>query len=264
LIDCFDPHEPWEAPAPYLEMYAKPDYKGRTIVHTHYGPIDGQMNQEELEHIKAHYSGLVSLVDTWFGHFINKMKRLGLWENSIIVFLSDHGTNFADNPEHIIGKPHYSLYPGVMHIPLMVHFPDGEGAGQRFSQLIYNLDVTATLYESAGLDIYAKIKVDGQSLYPLLKEGKWKKRDYLTSRFGDTVWYRDEKHWVIIEVSGKPGGVFDLQKDPLCQHNIVFSSNDVVKKAWKYILYDAGGHLPVYEKVKRTDAVGQKVGRQNS
>ena len=257
LIDCFDPHEPWEAPNSYLEMYAKPDYKGRTIVHTRYGPIDGQMSEEELEHIKAHYSGLVTLVDTWFGHFIDKLKRLGLWENSVIVFLSDHGTNFADNPEHVIGKPHYSLYPGVMHIPLIIHFPNGEGAGKRFDQLVYNIDVVATLYECAGIDP-AKVKIDGQSLYPLVKQAKWKERKYLTSRYGDTLWYRDEKWWVIMEVSGKPRAVFDVQKDPNCQDNLVPPPADVVEKAWKHILYDAQGDLPVYKKVRWTDAVGRK------
>lgn len=258
MIDCFDPHEPWEAPDSYLEMYAKPGYKGKTIVHTRYGSAEGVYTTEEIEHIKAHYSGLVTLVDTWFGYFINKLKRLGLWENSVIIFLSDHGTNFADNPEGIIGKPHYSLYPGVMHIPLIVHFPNGEGAGQRFNQLIYNIDVTATLYECAGIDIHSRVNVHGQNLYSLVEQGEWIEREYLTSRYGDTLWYRDKKHWVIINVSGEPRAVFDVQKDPNCRNNIVSNAKDIVKKAWKYILYDADGDLPVYKKVKQTDAIGQK------
>jgi len=257
MVDCWDPHEAWEAPASYLEMYAKPGYKGRTILHPQYAPVDEQMNQKELEHTIANYCGLVTLVDTWFGYFINKIKRLGFWKNSVIVFLSDHGTNFADNPERIIGKPHYSLYPGVMHIPLMIHFPNDEGAGQHFNQLVYNMDATATLYECAGIDIRSQVHVDGQNLYPLVKDGKWNEREYLTSRFSDTVWYRDKKWWVIIDVSGKPRAVFNLQKDPHCQNNIVFRTKDVVKEAWKHILDDAGGDLPVYEKIKRTDALGR-------
>ncbi len=257
MVDCWDPHEAWEAPDSYLEMYAKPGYKGRTILHPQYAPVDEQMNEEELEHTIANYCGLVTLVDTWFGHFIKKVKQLGLWKNSVIVFLSDHGTNFADNPERIIGKPHYALYPGVMHIPLMVHFPSGEGVGQHFNQLVYNMDVTATLYERAGVDIHSKVCVDGQNLYPLVKDGKWNEREYLTSRFCDTVWYRDKKWWVIIDVSSKPRAVFNLQKDPHCQNNIVSRCADVVKKAWECILDDADGDLPVYEKMKQTDALGR-------
>jgi len=257
MVDCWDPHEAWEAPDPYLEMYAKPGYKGRTILHPRYAPVDGQMSQEELEHVIANYCGLVTLVDTWFGYFINKLKRLGLWENSVITFLSDHGTNFADNPERIVGKPHYSLYPGLMHVPLIVRFPNGEGAGQRFNQLIYDTDVTATFYECAGIDIHSKVSIDGQSLYSLVKYGKWNEREYLTSRYGNTLWYRDKKWWVIIDVTGKPRAVFNIQKDPHCQSNIVSHTKDVVKKAWKYILDDAGGDLPVHEKIKQTDALGR-------
>ena len=146
---------------------------------------------------------------------------------------------------------------GSTLVPLIVRFPDGEGAGQRFNQLIYDTDVTATFYECAGIDIHSKVSIDGQSLYSLVKYGKWNEREYLTSRYGNTLWYRDKKWWVIIDVTGKPRAVFNLQKDPHCQSNIVSHTKDVVKKAWKYILDDAGGDLPVHEKIKQTDALGR-------
>jgi len=101
------------------------------------------------------------------------------------------------------------------------------------------------------------VQVDGQSLYSLIKYGKWNEREYLTSRFGDTLWYRDENWWVIIEVTGKPRAVFNLQKDPHCRNNVVSSTTDVVRKAWKRILDDAGGNIPVYEKIRQTDALGR-------
>lgn len=263
MIDCWDPHEAWEAPASYLGMYAKPGYKGRTILHPRYAPVDEQMTQEELEHTIANYCGLVTLVDTWFGHFIDKLRRLGLWENSVVVFLSDHGTNFADNPERIIGKPHYALYPGLMHVPLMIHLPENEYSGERPNHLVYNTDVTATLYECAGMDISSQVHIDGQSLFSLVKYGKWNEREYLTSRFADTLWYRDKNWWVIIDVSGRPRAVFNLEKDPRCQNNIVTRAADVVKEAWKRILDDAGEDIPVYEKIRQTDALGRILSRKS-
>ncbi|MBD3184472.1 sulfatase-like hydrolase/transferase [Candidatus Poribacteria bacterium] len=256
--DCFAPHESWEAPDDYLEMYADPNYKGKNILSTAYAPADGRYTEEEVEYIKAHYCGLVSLVDNWFGTLINKLKRLGLYENSLIVFTSDHGTNFTDNSENVIGKPHYSLFPGVMHIPLIVHFPGGEGAGKRFSDLVYNTDATATIYDYAGVDIN-ELDIHGQSFRKLVFDNEWQEREYLTCRYGDTVWYRDQKNWIIISADGKARCVFDLETDLKCQNNILDNTDEsVIKKAWKCILDDAGGEIPIYDMKKMTDAVGRK------
>lgn len=259
FIDSFIPHEPWKAPDSYLEMYYKnPDYKGRTILHASYGPIDNQMTEEEFRHTVAHYCGLISMVDTWFGYFIQKLKRLGMWENSVVIVLSDHGTNFADNPERIIGKPHYALYPGVMRLPLLIHIPGVKG-NRRFSQLLYNLDVTATLYNLAGID--KKIMLDGKDIMDIINKNQWQGREYLTCRYGDSVWFRDERYWVIMDVKGEARSVFDLKNDPGCQKNIVAEKpvKKIIEKAWKLILKDANGHLPDYRNlIAQTDALGEK------
>jgi len=255
FVDSFIPHEPWKAPDSYLEMYYKnPDYKGRTILHTKYAPVDGQMDEEEFKHTVAHYCGLVSMADTWFGYFIQKLKRLGMWENSVVIVISDHGTNFADNPERIIGKPHYALYPGVMKIPLMIHFTENQKGLCR--KLLYNIDAVATAYRIAGIK---DVKIDGRELYPV-KEDSQSERGYLTCRYGDSVWYRDKKYWVIMSIDGEAKSVFDLENDPCCRKNIVFRSKSkkIIEKAWKFILKDACGILPDYRKVEKTDALGEK------
>ena len=62
--------------------------------------------------IKANYAGLVTLVDTWFGQLINinTIDRLGLKENTLVVFLSDHGTNFGENADRITRQLYVSWY----------------------------------------------------------------------------------------------------------------------------------------------------------
>ena len=57
--------------------------------------------------IKANYAGLVTLVDAWFGQLINTIDRLGLKENTLVVFLSDHGTNFGENADRITTRQLY-------------------------------------------------------------------------------------------------------------------------------------------------------------
>ena len=102
------------------------------------------------------------------------------------------------------------------------------------------------------------LDLDGQSLKALVFDGGWNEREYLTRRYGDTVWYRDHKYWVIIDVSGKPRAVFDIQEDANCRSNIIATSDEVVNRAWRLILQDAGGQLPIYDMKAKTDAVGRK------
>jgi arylsulfatase A-like enzyme len=257
VVDTFEPHEPWEAPASYLERYADPGYAGRTVPLVRYGPMAGQLTEAELRHVRAHYHGLVSLVDTWFGRFIDTLKRLGLYDRSVIAFISDHGTNFGDTPDRIVGKPQTAMYPGVMQLPLLVRFPGGTGAGERFPQLVYNMDLSATFYAAAGI---GDVPVDGQDLYALVSGNRWQERDYLTCRYGNELWYRDTRFWVLLDLDGQPRGVFDLEDDPRCQRTLAGTSTivrEVVRRAWQRLLDDAAGALPDHRNRPSTDAIGR-------
>ena len=185
LIDSFAPHEPWQAPEEYYRLYANPNYRGITHLSARYGPADGY-SPEEIEDIKAQYSGLVTHLDHWFGVFMERLDALGLRENTAVLFLSDHGTNFTDNPRNVIGKPANAMYPGVMHLPLLVRLPGGQAAGTDCEELVYNLDVVATAYDLAGMR--SEQGVDGQSLLPLLTgQGAWRSREYVTCRYTNSL-----------------------------------------------------------------------------
>jgi arylsulfatase A-like enzyme len=262
MVDCFDPHEPWEAPENYFRLYGNTDYKGRRIVHCGYGPAEQfGYTPEEIDYVEAQYSGLVTLVDTWFGKFMAKLDELGLSEKTAVFFISDHGTNFCDNPRNIIGKPANAMYPGVMHLPLLVRLPDETGAGQVNDALIYNLDITATIYELAGL--HSDQGIDGQSLTPLLTgRGSWKPRDYVTCRYGNSLCYIDEQYWILTNIDGQLQELFDLKSDPNCQSDVKDKVHlAIFESAWQRLLEDAGGSFPDYREQKRTDAIGQPAER---
>jgi len=257
LVDCFDPHEPWEAPDKYYRMYADPSYTGKTCPHTRYCPAEGVYDEDQVRDIMAHYCGLVTLVDTCFGRLMNELDNLGLRENTCVAFISDHGTNFVhDNPQGVIGKPSYALYPGTMHLPLMIRFPDGAGAGQRYDELVYNIDATATLYDIAS--VAPSQQLDGQSLLPVVEGEGFSAREYLTSRYDNTCWYRDDRHWAIVDADGTPKAVFDLQDDPECMNNVLQSRAGVAAGAWQWMVADAGGQIPMYSRQARTNAIGGK------
>ena len=93
-----------------------------------------------------------------------------------------------------MGKPADYMYPGTMDIPLLMRHPAGLGAGQVRDELVYTLDVPATVL--AATRQQSADPVEGQSLLSLLQDGgAFNRREYLTCRYGNSVWYRDDRNW---------------------------------------------------------------------
>lgn len=260
LVDCFDPHEPWEAPDPYYRMYGDANYTGRRIVHCAYGPADeAGYTKAEVDYVRAQYLGLVTLVDTWLGKLCRQLDDLGLAENTAVFLISDHGTNFCDNPRNIIGKPAISMYPGLMQLPFLARLPQETGAGTVCESLVYNIDLMATVYDLAG--IRSPQEIHGRSLLPLIfRSSGWTPRQYLTCQYSKSVWYMDDQIWAIGDYDGECQEVFDLTSDPHCMIPLAGErARSLWSNAWQRLLEDADGFFPDYrDHPLRTDAIGQK------
>ena len=256
-VDSFTPHETWEAPLHYYDLYGSRAEREPICLGVPYASLaDHPETEERLPSVRANYAGLVTMVDTWFGRLIDTVDRLGLCENTLVIFLSDHGTNFGDNPERVTGKPADFMYPGTMDIPLLLRHPQGKGAGTVCDELVYTLDVPATLLAASGASPVDKI--EGQSLLSLAEGGKeFSRRDYLTCRYGNSVWYRDNRNWFFSTVEFDKPRLFDLEEDPTCQHNIADRAPERIAQARKCLLEGAGGELRRYEHQGKTDALGR-------
>jgi len=258
-VDTFTPHETWEAPLHYYDLYGKREEREPMCITVPYGPLDRHPELEDrLPSLKANYAGLVTMVDTWFGRLLDTVERLGLQEDTLVMFLSDHGTNFAENPERVVGKPANALYPGTMDIPLLLRHPQGTGAGTTCGEYVYTTDVAATIIAASGIEPLGEI--EGQSLLPLVEGGEgFASRPYLTCRYGNTVWYKDERTWFFGSVDFDDAHVFDLETDPACQVNIAAQAADRIALARERILADAMDRLPRYDRQRQTDALGRPV-----
>ena len=256
-VDTFTPHETWEAPLHYYDLYGKREEREPIPINMPYGPLAKNPELESLlPSLRANYAGLVTMVDHWFGELLNTMDILGMKENTIVVFTSDHGTNFADNAERVTGKPASHLYPGTMDVPLLIRMPSGAGAGSRRTELVYTLDIPATVAETAG--IRDRLKPDGQDLIPLLTGANgWKERSYLTCRYGNYVWYKDSRSYFYSDVEFSEPRLFDRETDRECSANIAAESPERVALAKEAILSDAGGSLMKYVSKGMTDALGR-------
>ncbi len=119
----------------------------------------------QKEGIIASYNAELEFFDHWFGYFITSLKEIGIYENSMIVFLSDHGEEFYDHKAWGHGN---NLYNESLHIPLMIKFPKNIHKGKRITQNCSITDVMPTIIDFLGID--HESEVDGISLLPIIEK----------------------------------------------------------------------------------------------
>ncbi|HUV38519.1 MAG TPA: sulfatase [Planctomycetota bacterium] len=169
-VDTFDPHEPWDPPAYYTWMY-DPGYRGDEVTYPRYDFCD-YLTKAELNHCRAMYAGECTLVDRWVGRLLAKIDDLGLRENTVVVFTTDHG--FLHGEHGIIGKSiirkgamsYCPLWEEIARIPLMVRHPKVPG-GRRVNAFVQPPDFAPTILDAAGVDVPDVMQ--GRSLLPLLR-----------------------------------------------------------------------------------------------
>ena len=140
-----------------------------------HGPL--QATQEYLDrydHIEENsrktYAAMVSAVDDGVGDIISKLKEKGIYDNTIIYFLSDNGGRLrgdSDNGE-LRGKKG-NLFEGGIRVPFAMQWPKEIEGGQVFKKPIISLDIFATLKEITSPEIRSKNELHGVNLIPFLK-----------------------------------------------------------------------------------------------
>jgi arylsulfatase A-like enzyme len=254
MVDSFDPHEPWDPPDYYAELY-NPGYSGKNPIHPMY-TTQPWCTESELTQMRANYCGEVSLVDRWLGRFLEKLDDLGLRRTTGVVIISDHGHSLGDRG--VSGKIPACQHKELVELVLMIRHPEGHGAGQESDKYVYNIDAVATLAAWAGVDL----ATEGQNLTPLVEGGQgWEDRAYVTGAFDNWATYQDLSYKLIRQTGDSDGTtnakLYDLRKDPQEQHNIALDEPALVEELYRRILRDAGGDVPRYE-IPTTFADGSK------
>ena len=218
-LDCFDPHEPWDPPAPYNRMYTDPNYKGKDIIHPLPGKVEGYLSLEELNHVKKLYAGKVSLCDRWVGFFLDEVRRMGLFDNTLIIYTSDHGEPFGEHG--YIKKSEPGLYDELVRIPLIIHHPEGIGAGKRFGALVETPEIFATIVDF--LKVGKPPRIHGESLLPIMGGQAEKIRDFAYMGYFKRTWRVSDKNWsfVLSLEKGRPNELYNLREDPEEKRNLV-------------------------------------------
>ncbi len=242
LIDEFDPHEPWDPPEKYLELYLDKNYTGNRIIHPVYSVTLENISEDELKCMRACYAAEVSLCDNWFGYFINNLKEMELYDDSLIIFISDHGHSLGEHGA--IGKIPLFMYPELVDVPFMIKPPSGLNGPKRIKKThVYDHDILPTIFGFLGKK---KPKIfDGINLSIFLdeKDQLIENRDFITCGMGLWTLYKDDHYALITSNDKSQQKMFDLSRDSGWNENIAKNNQDIYSALYEKIENDAKGNL---------------------
>lgn len=191
-LDFFDPHQPFSIPAGYEQR--EKELRSQMALPESYNAVrqrDFKKSDDEPEILDVYrkYWGIynpqtlidyriayilqMEIVDRAIGLFLDELRKLGLYDNSVIAFLSDHGE--MNGRRAMVDKGVY-LYPDVLRVPFVVK-PSGKAKPQMVKDSVSLLDLSQTLLDAAG--IAPEAKLDGISLLPALRGELLPKRNGL-------------------------------------------------------------------------------------
>jgi len=252
LIDEFDPHEPWDPPKKYLDLYVDKNYTGNKIIQPIYGKNVDYISEDELKCMKACYAGEVSLCDHWFGYFIDNLKQMEFYEDSLIFLISDHGHCLGEHGA--IGKIPLFMYPELVDIPLIIKPPSGLDGPKRIKKTyVYVHDILPTIFGFLGKNKPEAFDGLDLSLFLTEKDQLLEERDYITC--GMSLWtlFKNDKYALITSNDKSQQKLFDLSKDPEWNENIANNNQDIYKELFKVIEKDAKNELLMEFKSSRFD-----------
>lgn len=245
-LSLLRPHPPWVAPEPYNAMYPPEtlmDFVRHEDVQTEAAQhpfMDAWLKRprtaahaddKKTARLKASYFGLMTEVDHNLGRLFAHLKDTGQWENTLIIFTSDHGEQIGDH--WLIGKMGY--FDASYRIPMIVRDPDAKAAhGSQIQAFTENVDVMPTMLDWLGIDI--PHQCDGRSLMSMLKTGEepanWRDAAHYEFDFRDveqgsaleaslditqhqcTLNVIRDSQYKYVHFTALPPLFFDLEKDP--------------------------------------------------
>ncbi len=165
FLHVTDPHAPYLPPERLRRQFAPDAPPGPGILNTK-NPADAS---HSTKHLRDLYDAEIAFVDEHFGRMLEELDRRGFLDDTLVVFVADHGEEFQDHGRHGHGA---TLYQEQIHVPLIVRLP---GALRRPEDVfvveaqVQQIDIVPTILDSIGHA--GLIETDGKSLIPLIRSG---------------------------------------------------------------------------------------------
>jgi arylsulfatase A-like enzyme len=198
-VHTMGPHDPYEAPGGCDQKYQRPSYPG---------------SEEEQQRARTvdRYDGEISYSDAQFQRLLEQLKALGMYDNTFIVFASDHGEEFWEHGGATHGK---TLYEEMLRVPLLIKMPGGQFGGERRDGLVEMVDLAPTLLDVLGVP--PEPEFQGRSFRALLETGAQAPRigyAALVNLAASARTAKTTEYKYLTDVVAHQESWFDLVRDP--------------------------------------------------
>lgn len=240
-----DPHQPFDCPAPWSRLH---DPKDVPLPRHRTADLDARpwwyraslegtpqladpafralrakvsrippQSDRQLAHMTANYYGMISLIDHNVGRILTALEELGLRENTLVVYTTDHGEMLGNHGLYLKGPWHLE---DLLRVGMVASGP-GVAPGRVVDEPVSTLDLAGTFYESAG--VAAPFALQGRSLAKLLsgeaeaRQAAWSEWHVHPSRCGVALQLRTVRtktHKATFELGSGAGELYDLVNDP--------------------------------------------------
>ena len=245
FVHYWDPHGIYRPPEPYRRLFYQgdetdPENRSLDVLRTQ--PVwpfikrhlDAMKeNITDIEYVIAQYDGEIRYADDNLGELLNLLEDLGIYDETALIFTSDHGESLG---EHHFYFDHCDVYEPTVHVPLIVRCPERLPEGKRVRDLVQStLSVAPTVLDLFGLEVPESMegkslieisegKVDGyEEIY--VNQGLWTAKRAVRVGRWKLIKTLDKSFWETPETE-----LYDLEADPGEVRNLAEDEPEVVDK----------------------------------
>jgi arylsulfatase A-like enzyme len=237
-VHLFPPHYPFLPPAPHRDLYCTGDCSltASTIEAIEFaGPNYQPDKQRDIDKLRLRYDEFIHHCDAQFGALLERLKRKGLLDNTMVILSSDHGESFEDG---YFGHGGMFLWNQLIRIPCIISQP-GVG-GKRLAVNAALIDLAPTILEVFAIEKPAWMQ--GESLLPYMlgDKGDTDKPKYAMQLMGNGRFDKKLSKGIVAVMLGSlkliynaetdAAQLYDLAQDPGENHDISASNPQEVRR----------------------------------
>ncbi|PSU35554.1 sulfatase-like hydrolase/transferase [Photobacterium lutimaris] len=244
-IGTLGPHDPYIVPQRFLDMYKDIEIaltdihfdtlKDKPTLYRRTQRLFNQLSIKEKKEAIRHYMAFCTYEDYLFGLVLDQLKTREDYNDTLILFTSDHGDY---NGEHGLWCKGLPAFKGGYHIPAVMSWKNGiKNPGRTVAEFVSLADFSPTFTELLGEDVAENVV--GQSLLPFINDTKpseW--RDYMFTQTNGNEVYGIQRtvfnhSWKLVHNTFDEDELYDLANDPDELTNLFGSESDLTQQAKK-------------------------------